>query len=82
MQDFQECRPTNALSLANKQAGYSSVGRASDCRHFAVIRWSLARFRVAGFALLGLRAGPAPQLLGSCARVRSAPARPCRACRL
>ena len=29
-------------------AGYSSVGRASDCRHFAVSRWSLARFRVAG----------------------------------
>ena len=28
--------------------GYSSVGRASDCRHLAVIRWSLAQFRVAG----------------------------------
>ena len=48
MQDFQECRPTNALSLANKQAGYSSVGRASDCRHSADIRSSLVRFRVAG----------------------------------
>ena len=30
------------------QAGYSSVGRASDCREFADIRSSLVRFRVAG----------------------------------
>ena len=34
------------------RTGYSSVGRASDCRHFAVIRWSLARFRLAGFLRL------------------------------
>merc|ERR1712026_537882 len=30
------------------QAGHSSVGRASDCRILAVIRWSLVRFRVTG----------------------------------
>ena len=33
------------------QAGYSSVGRASDCRYLAVIRWSPVRFRVAGLVL-------------------------------
>ena len=34
-------------ALSAEQAGYSSVGRASDCRVTADIRWSLARFRVA-----------------------------------
>ena len=37
--------------LAAWQSGYSSVGRASDCRYLAVIRWSLVRFWVAGLAL-------------------------------
>ena len=37
------------LVLELKFPDYSSVGRASDCRKFAGIRWSLVRFRVAGF---------------------------------
>ena len=40
--------PVCAIGPHLGQTGYSSVGRASDCRHLAVIRWSLARFRVAG----------------------------------
>ena len=40
--------PLSVCASASHHTGYSSVGRASGCRHFAVIRWSLARFRVAG----------------------------------
>ena len=52
--------------LPGRRAGYSSVGRASDCRRFAVIRWSLVRFRVARPALLNFLPASAGQCRGSC----------------
>ena len=46
---IKDAHGTSEVTLAvPQQAGYSSVGRASDCRHFADVRWSLAPFRVAG----------------------------------
>ena len=38
-----------------QQTGYSSVGRASECRVLQQIMWSPARFRVAGFWLHSMR---------------------------
>ena len=45
-------------ALQHQQAGYSSVGRASDCRNDADIRWFLVRFRVAGLELFKFERPP------------------------
>ena len=46
---YDMCRASTICVSLIKCAGYSSVGRASDCMLCAVIRSSLVRFRVAGY---------------------------------